>query len=264
MSVVAHVALATGIALAIVLLARQAHALSLSGAGAAFIVGTLALAAGWRWGVLLVAYFVTSSALSGYRRATKEARVSGIVAKGGERDAVQVISNGGVFALSALLLLVHAIDQHTATAIASGALAASASDTWATEVGTLAPTPPRSIVSWQRVPPGSSGGVTLLGTLAALAGAGFVALTTYLVGWTPAVAGGAFAGGLAGSTVDSLLGATLQEKRWCDRCGRPTERTVHGCGQVTRRIGGIPSLRNDVVNLVCSAVGGLLAVTLAK
>ena len=44
--------------------ARRAHALSLGGVSAAIVVGAMAVAAGWAWGALLIAYFVLSIALS--------------------------------------------------------------------------------------------------------------------------------------------------------------------------------------------------------
>ena len=63
----------------------------------------------------------------------------------------------------------------TLAAAALGALAASAADTWATEIGSLATRPPRSILTLRPVPAGTSGGVNLLGMLAMVAGATFVA-----------------------------------------------------------------------------------------
>jgi uncharacterized protein (TIGR00297 family) len=192
----------------------------------------------------------------------KTARTASIVEKGNERDAKQVLANGGVFALAAALSL-FAPSWSSWPALAAGALAASTSDTWATEIGTLSNSTPRAIVGWRQVPPGTSGGVTFLGALAAIAGAAFIALFALVVGWPREVFVAALLGGLFGSTVDSLVGATLQSRRWCDLCDRPTERAVHGCGTDTRASGGITWLDNDVVNLLSSAAGGLLAVLVA-
>jgi uncharacterized membrane protein len=68
----------------------------------------------------------------------------------------------------------------------------------------------------------------------------------------------ALVGGLAGSTVDSLLGATVQQRRWCDQCKSPTERPRHNCGTATRFVGGIPWIDNDVVNVTSTLAGALL------
>ena len=119
---------------------------------------------------------------------------------------------------------------------------------------------PRSIVGGRPVPAGASGGITLAGTVAALAGAAFVAGLAWLLGWPHPVA--ILVGGVVGSTADSLLGATLQARRWCERCGARTEREVHRCGAPTRADGGLAWLDNDAVNLV-SALLGALATLLA-
>jgi uncharacterized protein (TIGR00297 family) len=225
-------------------------------------VGTACIAAGWSWGALLIAFFVTSTALSRFRRQLKEARTAGIIAKGGERDAVQVLANGGPFALAAVASL--ALPWPGWAALAGGAIATATADTWATEIGTLADRPPRSILSMRQVPPGTSGGVTAAGTLAALVGALFIAALARLVGWPAAAAAGAAAGGLAGAIADSLLGASVQARRWCDRCGAATERTVHGCGAPTRPAGGLAWLDNDAVNVVSALAGAVVALLVAR
>jgi len=68
-----------------------------------------------------------------------------------------------------------------------------------------------------------------------------------------------FAGGVAGSLADSLVGATVQERRWCDACSTATERRIHTCATPTRVVGGWPGARNDFVNVVCTIVGGIVA-----
>jgi uncharacterized protein (TIGR00297 family) len=240
--------------------ARGTRALSTSGAIASVAVGTVSIAAGWSWGALLVAFFVSSSALSRLGQSQKTERVGSIVEKGGERDAVQVLANGGVYAGAALGFLV--APSPTWYAIAAGALAASAADTWATEVGTLIGGDPRSIVSGRRVPPGTSGGITLVGTAAAVGGALFIATAGALAHWPVALAAVAL-GGVAGALTDSLLGATLQARRWCEPCAQSTERLVHSCGTASRRAGGLDGLDNDAVNAVCSGVGALVALLLS-
>ena len=255
----ARIAIGGLLALAIALLARRAGSLAPSGAAAAVVVGTVCAAAGWGWGALLVAFFVASSALSRLGARRKEARTAGVVAKGGARDAWQVVANGGPFAAAALLSLLAPGEGWMV--LGAGALAAATSDTWATEIGTLAGGAPRSILGLRPVPPGTSGGVTLAGTLAALAGAAFVAALAWGLRWPSA--GAILVGGIAGSTADSLLGATVQARRWCDRCGTGTERELHLCGAPTRRHGGLSWLDNDGVNLACALAGALAALAAA-
>jgi uncharacterized protein (TIGR00297 family) len=250
-------------AAAVALLARRARALSPSGALAATLVGAAAVAAGWRLGALLVLYFVSSTLLSRLRGAEKARRTGGVVAKGGSRDALQVLANGGVFALCAL---VAALDPAGAgpgaTLAALGALAAATADTWATEIGTLAGTP-RSLRTLQPVPPGTSGGVTVAGTLAMIAGALFVAVVARALALTDSLLPVAL-GGTAGALTDSLIGATVQERRWCDACALGTERARHDCGAPTRRIGGLAALDNDVVNLLATLAGAAVAYGVAN
>jgi len=246
---------------ALALASRRARSLSPSGALAALGIGTAAAVAGWGWAILLIVFFVLSSALSRFRRATREARIGAIVEKGDERDAYQVLANGGVFAVAALLA--GATGQPLWGVAALGALAAAAGDTWATEIGTLFGGVPRSIVSLKPLPPGTSGGITVAGTLASVVGSTLVVAVAHLTG-VGASPGAVFLGGVAGSLADSLAGATVQERRWCDACERLTERRVHSCGNATRVVGGIAGVRNDFVNVVCTIVGASVAIIVAR
>ena len=234
--------------------ARRADALSTSGAAAAVAVGTACVAAGWSWGALLIAFFVVSTALSRLGRAEKAARTAGVVAKGGARDARQVLANGGFFTLAAVGSLV-APGALPWTAAGAGALAAATADTWGTEVGTLVRQPPRLVTTGRPVAPGTSGAVTTAGTLASVAGALFVAGLAAVAGWGAPAALGALAGGLAGAAADTVLGATLQARRHCPRCDAPTERLRHACGEPTRLAGGLPWFDNDGVNLASGLLG---------
>jgi len=90
------------LSLAIALAAYQRRALSGSGAAGTVAVGTAIFgAAGLEWGLLLVTFFVTSSALSRYQETRKEA-VAEKFAKSSRRDLGQVLANGGLGALLAV------------------------------------------------------------------------------------------------------------------------------------------------------------------
>jgi uncharacterized protein (TIGR00297 family) len=254
---------AAGFALAsvIALIAWRARALRPSGAVAAVIVGTAAMAAGWDWGVIVVLYFVSSSALSRFRSRDKDERTGGRVEKTGARDGWQVLANGGLFAVAALAYAVEPGMIWQLPAI--GALAASAADTWATELGVLSPSRPRSILTLQPVEPGVSGGVTGYGFAAAVAAASFIGTVARALGWPSATLIAALLGGLGGCTLDSLLGASIQSRRRCPSCNVGTEQRVHRCGSATEHVGGIAALDNDGVNLLATAGGAAVGVAVA-
>ena len=111
--------------------------------------------------------------------------------------------------------------------------------------------------------PGTSGGVNLLGIAAMVAGAAFVAFgAKALAIEAPLLA--VTVGGVTGALADSVVGATMQERRWCDLCETSTERAVHGCGTATRHAGGLAVMDNDAVNLIATAVGGAVAALLVS
>ena len=228
---------------------------------AAVVVGTVAVGAGWGWGALLVAFFVSSSLLSRIGAAGKARRTAAIVAKGGERDAWQVLANGGVFALAALGSVVW--PGAGWGLLATGALAAAAADTWATEIGTMARQRPRSVIGFRPVPAGTSGAVTVLGLAGSVAGAAFVGGVASMAGVAAVAVGRPAAlivvAGVTGALSDTMLGATLQARRHCPACDVATERIVHSCGEQTRPAGGVPWMDNDVVNLLATTVGAVVA-----
>ena len=258
----ARSALGVVVAAAIAMVGYRARSLSRSGAIAATVVGTAAVTAGAGWGILLIVYFAVSALLSRLGGAAKARRTRSIIAKVGARDALQVLANGGPFALCALGTLASDGSGTLMAAAAAGALSASAADTWATEIGTFAAGTARSVRTGQVVPPGTSGAMSGAGTMAMVAGAIFVAGSAMLLGATDAFAAVVIAG-CVGAVADTIIGATLQDRRWCDACGLATERAVHDCGAVTRHVGGSRRIDNDVVNLIATLTGAVAGWLLA-
>jgi uncharacterized protein (TIGR00297 family) len=242
-------------AAAVAATAYRAGTLTIGGAAAATIVGGAAVAGGWDWGALLIAFFIASAGLSRVGHARKERLADAVVAKGGPRDAVQVLANGAAFAFCAVA---YSLERSPLWyAAGAGGLAAATADTWGTEVGMLSATTPRSIVTGRVVPAGTSGGITARGTLASIAGALFIAIAARGLDWPAAAAWSALVGGFAGATSDSMIGATLQSRRWCPKCQTATERAVHSCGAPTTTAGGFAWLGNDAVNLAATVIGAL-------
>lgn len=211
-------------------------------AAALAVGGAIAVGLGWRGVVLLLAFFLSGSLLT---------RWSG--GEGGRRNARQVIANGAVAAAAALA---------AAWPVAAGALAAATADTWATEIGSFAPRPPRLLTTGRPVARGTSGGVTLLGTVGGIAGAGGIAALTWALtpgdlatASHPAFAIAVGLAGVVGMLADSLLGATVQAVFTCPECGRRVERRGSHCHAPVRHTKGLPWLDNDGINLAATLTG---------
>ena len=174
------------LAIIIAFVAYRAHSLSRSGAYAAIVVGTVIFGVGgWQWAILLLAFFISSSALT---RAFKNRKggLSEKFSKGGQRDAGQVFGNGATATLFAGLHFFFPTSPWVWLAFAAS-LAAVNADTWATELGVLNPHPPRMITNFSKVvEKGTSGAISLVGTLASLAGSGVIGLLAALVYPSPA------------------------------------------------------------------------------
>ena len=240
--------------------ARKAGALSRSGAWAAALTGGLIFGlGGLPWAVLLLTFFVSSSALSRLFSRHKHG-LNEKFSKGSQRDWGQVFANGG---LGTLLVLTQSLlpGQEWPWIAFVGAMAAVNADTWATELGVLSRGLPRLITSGRPVERGTSGGISLPGTLASLGGAALIGLSSILFSpqaSLPALLAAAVVGGLVGSLFDSLLGATVQAIYCCPTCDKETERhPFHTCGTQTIQVRGWDWLNNDAVNFACSLAGAL-------
>jgi uncharacterized protein (TIGR00297 family) len=244
------------------LAARRAGALSPSGAWGALVVGTVACAAGWGWSAVLLAFFVSSSLLSRWKRATKERASRSIVEKGGERDAWQVMANGGVFTLAALGAVASPSGWWALAGL--GALAAATADTWATEIGTAVGGMPRSVVGWRSVPMGTSGAVSAAGLAASVAAALFFGTVVWVAGFARELVAPVTVAGVAGALVDTVAGATIQERRLCPACGTETERRIHDCGTESAYHLGLAGFDNDIVNLTSSVAGAGIAILFGR
>lgn len=260
-------------------LAYWKRSLTLSGWIAAVVVGAPLFALGnLVWFASLVVFFVSSSALSKWKRHVKKRAEAGYE-KSGARDAWQVAANG---LPGAILCVLHAVwPSPYWLAAFVGVMASVNADTWATEIGALSRSQPRSILSGKPVPAGTSGGVSVLGTAASVLGAGFIGVAAAVCLFLSAAsasdaAGGAAAAGslllrlgavlvcaagFAGTfaaLLDSLLGATVQRMYRCPVCGSLIEKPQH-CGKPAEQVRGIRWMNNDAVNILSSLAGGALA-----
>jgi len=178
--------------------------------------------------------------------------------KSGKRDLGQVFANGGAAVLFAVAYGLTQDNLWLAGFV--GAIAVATADTWATEIGILSRRRPRLITTGERVERGTSGAVSLLGYFAILGGSGLIGALGWALTRDWRILLVALLAGAIGSTVDSLLGATVQAIFLCPDCNRETEQSPeHACGTTTQQVRGLIWLRNDQVNFAATVVGALTA-----
>lgn len=232
----------------------------------------------------MVIFFISSSVLSKYKSQEKTSASLDFEKGATKRDAMQVIANGivpfifvcgyGIFDLLPILMTDQIVTPQIGSPFFIGVFAAFAvhnADTWATEIGLLSNQMPRLVTNpKQRVKKGTSGGVTMDGWIASLIGAIVIAgiyfsasLTNpassqdiYLVGLAIGVI---TLGGLLGSVIDSVEGATIQGIYYCEQCSKETESNPHPrCGSPTKLVRGSAKINNDIVNVSSAFLATIL------
>lgn len=214
---------------------------------------------GFNWFVIVAVFFVLGVVFTFYRYGYKRG-IGGAQEKGGARNWPNILANGGVASAVAAVNLLY--PSGLMAALFLGAVATSAADTAATELGLLSHSRPKLITHLGRtVTPGTSGGVSVLGLLAAVLASlviGTLALILGLLAVGIMVLTVCVAGGVAGTLFDSFLGATIQRRGYCVVCLKPTEAVRH-CGESTRVTGGIVLIENNVVNLFATVFGAAVS-----
>lgn len=218
------------------------------------------LFAGWiGLSIFIFSFVFVSAAELVIKKKFARGVIRGVHAKEERRDAVQVLVNGIAATLSAVLFAVTGEETFLFAFVA--ALAEGAADSLASEIGALSPKPPVDIIKRKRIPAGMSGGVSLIGNLAAASGA--AAITAFLFIFVKPSLNfvWAFVAALAGVTLDSILGSLVQAKYRCAVCGKATEKTFH-CGAPAELSGGLKCINNDAVNLAGSIFAAVLSAIL--
>ena len=203
-----HLGIALAITLAFALVGRLSHGVSRSGAIAGAVVAFLMASRDLRmfW-ILLIIFAVTLAATRLGRTQKKQLRVA---ESDRGRSASQVIANLGIAGV------IMAIPSFAAWRIlVLAALAEAAADTTSSEIGTAFPGRTVLISTWRTVSPGIDGGISLRGTAAGLLAATTIAISGLALALTTTTEAIAIAGaGTLGMLIDSLLGATLEKRRY--------------------------------------------------
>ncbi len=216
------------------------------GAFAAFVIGSLIFGfGGLKWSVPLLTFFILSSLLSKLKKNNN----SDAFEKGDNRDAFQVLANGGVPVVLLAVNLIHPDAIYFVLYLV--ALAASMADTWATEIGNIKERETFWILNFQPVSQGMSGGISLGGTLGGITGAALLSLSglPWINYYPQLIFLLVTLAGVIGMLIDSILGATVQRKNRCVVCGKKTEKSIH-CGKATEFSSGLKPINNDMVNFL--------------
>ena len=239
----------------------------------AFFISLIAFLASFIFWILLITFFISSSALTKWRGKRKK-EVAEKFEKTGKRDKYQVTANGFAVTLMAVLFLITDSSYFVQGYLA--AISTVTGDTWATEIGVFSKEDPRWILNLKKnVPKGTSGGISLLGTMAAFTASLFIFSTYFLIDFF----GQSFTSisspeneifpifiatiiGFFSVMIDSFLGATIQGYNECKKCKIKTEKNIH-CGEKTLLIRGKKWFNNDMVNLSSSMIAVVLALILS-
>ena len=195
---------------ALALVAYTSGALDGAGAGVGLVLALAMLSGGGPAAIGLLAVFVTLGTAAGRWRRRRTA--AGVEPARGPRNA---LANGAV-AAGCGLLAAGSLGDWPLLAL-GGALATATADTVGGEIGQALGGRTWRVSDGRRVEPGTDGGISLAGTLATIASAAAIGGFGLLGGLFTPTGGLLVAGaGVAGATVDSLLGATLERRGLLD------------------------------------------------
>ncbi len=206
---------------------------------------------------LLLSFLVGSVIVDKFKKI--KVKKDDITKKDDCRDAIQVIANG----LIPLVMAVMFAGTYRAVFIIGyiASLAEAFADTAASGFGAFSDKT-YDLFRMKKIKKGLSGGVSVIGTLAAAIGSFFIPAIALLFGVInvkvliiSAIA--AFVGAL----FDSMLGSLLQIKYKCAVCGELTEKEIH-CKKRTKKHSGFEFFDNDVVNLTSGLFAAILGIVI--
>ncbi len=260
-----HLMIWMSLTVAIATIAYASSALSLSGAVGAWLLGTVVFGLGGvEWMLPIAVFFFFSSIFTKMGKKHKK-KLATVFEKTGKRDIFQVFANGGVAMIATMCWHFLNTTELFWYMIFLGSIAAATADTWGTEIGAFSSHDPISILNFKKVPQGTSGGLTIIGTVGAFTGAFLIALVgkyslLYFAGinmtWTAVLLISIV--GLIGAFVDSFLGASVQAQYHCPTCKKLTEKTSHCENKNIPLASGYKKINNDFVNFCNTLAGGLL------
>jgi uncharacterized protein (TIGR00297 family) len=178
-----------------------------------------------RWLLVMIVFFILGSVATKYKYEYKK-RIGVEQGQSGARGYKNVFANG--IAATAAAVLFGVFQQPVFVVMYVGCVATAAADTLASEIGVTGGTP-RLITTLKPVPIGTNGGVTLVGELVALLGGIVVSAVALLLGIiTLPMAVICALAGFIGTNIDSLVGATLENRGFLGNAGTNLTATISG------------------------------------
>lgn len=216
-----------------------------------------AVCSGWSGVVIVLAAYFTIFAVDMVVGERSEKVTKAINQRSGARGIVQVIANALAATIAAMFSFI--LKKPELMIVYAAALTECLADSLASDVGVLSKKDPVDICRMKRIKRGLSGGVSLLGTLSALAGCVWMFLVSWIFfGFSVRLVIAIIVIPMVGILADSILGSLVQAKYECTVCGKSTEKTLH-CGEKTRHVGGLKLINNDAVNIISNFLTAILA-----
>ena len=229
---------------------------------AACIVILISFCTSYREVIFLAVSYLVLVVIDALTEKKSEKIVADVHKKHGARTVVQLLANGGAATVAVILYKVFKNEAFLYVYVVC--VIEACADSIASDIGVLSKKPPVSILTFKRVQTGLSGGVSLLGLSASLVGCVFMAaLSLICIGF--GVKNFALMAVIPffGMILDSVIGASLQVKYKCAKCGKYTERAEH-CGEKTVYAGGIRFLDNSAVNLLTNIITGIIGYIIVR
>ncbi len=177
-----------------------------------------------------------------------------------QRNSIQVLANGFVGGVSALIYIV--FPNKVFFLLYATSFAEAFADTVGSGIGALAKNT-YDPFRMKKVENGLSGGMSIIGTTASLLAALSIASLSLLFEGIYIFDAIIIAScGFLGSVFDSFLGSRAQIKYICRKCGAVVEDSVH-CDNICQKHSGFSWVNNNVVNLVSIIVSVLLSLLLS-
>ena len=183
--------------------------------------------AGFNWLLLILIFLILGLISTKYKHQYKKE----IGVYEGTRTAKNVISNGIIPFVMATFGYYDGL-----VGVFIGSVATATADTMASEVGVTQT--PRLVTNLKKVAPGTDGGISILGTIAGILGAGSIGIFAYLLGIFPDPFVSlkiSIIAGTVGCFMDSFLGAVLERRNY---------------------------LNNEHVNLLATVTGAIIGIML--